>query len=351
VSGAFRVGEREIGGDAPVFVVAEIGANHDGDISVAHEMVEMAADAGADAVKFQTYTATELVADYDRVTSWGREGQRHEEKIGALYDRLALPRDEHAGLFEHARKLGMVAFSTPFSVDGARFLASLGAPLVKLASSELCDVDLLDELGRSGAAVVVSTGKATLAETDTAVRRLQGHRPPGVAVLHCVASYPAEMEELNLRVIPVLAQLYPDCAIGFSDHSLGITGCLGAVALGAKVVEKHVTLDPERDGPDHWFSSGPAELKALVDGVRGLEAALGDGVKRVQPSEEHERITSNRSLVTAAPVAAGQALTREVVTIRRPGTGIHPFDLDKALGLRPTADLAAGHVLTWDDFR
>jgi sialic acid synthase SpsE len=170
-------------------------------------------------------------------------------------------------------------------------------------------------------------------------------------VLHCVATYPAPAHELQLRAIPTLAALFPECVIGFSDHSLGVAAAIGAVALGAKVVEKHVTLDKQRPGPDHWFSADPAELRALVDGIRTVEAALGSGAKRVQPSEEAERLAANRSLVTAAPVAAGTALARAHLAVLRPGRGIHPFDLPKVLGLRPTADLPAGHVLTWDDLK
>jgi N,N'-diacetyllegionaminate synthase len=351
VSAAFQVAGRLVGEGAPTLVVAEIGANHDGDPDTAAALVDMAAEAGADAVKLQTYTAAELLADPGRVLTWGPEGAERSEPVGAMFDRLALPREAHERLLEHARKLGLIAFSTPFSVEGARFLDGLGVPLHKIASSDLCHLELLDAVGTAGVPVLLSTGKATVGETDTAVRRLLGHRPPGVAVLHCVATYPAPAHELNLRAIPTLAALFPECVVGFSDHSLGTAAALGAVALGARVIEKHVTLDTGRPGPDHWFSADPAELAALVAGIRDLEAALGTGAKRVQPSEEAERLAANRSLVTAADVPAGTALTRELLAVLRPGRGIHPFDLPKVLGLRPTADLPAGHVLTWEDLK
>jgi sialic acid synthase SpsE len=351
VSPAFWIEERLVGEGAPTLVVAEIGANHDGDPDIAAALVEMAAEAGADAVKFQTYTAAELLADPDRVITWGPAGAERSEPVGAMFDRLALPRAEHQRLFDHARKLGLIPFSTPFSVAGVRFLTELGAPLHKIASSDLSHLELLDAAGASGVPVLLSTGKATVGETDTAVQRLLGHGPPGVGVLHCVASYPAPTHELNLRAIPTLAALFPECVVGLSDHSLGIAGALGAVALGARVIEKHVTLDQGRTGPDHWFSADPAELAALVGGIRQLEAALGSTAKRVQPSEEPERLAANRSLVTAAPVAAATPLTRELLAVVRPGRGIHPFDLPKVLGLRPARDLPGGHVLTWEDFK
>jgi N,N'-diacetyllegionaminate synthase len=348
---SFPVGLREVGGDAPAFIVAEIGANHDGDVGVARELIEMAAEAGADAVKLQTYTADELLADPHRIVTWGPEDDRRSEPIGAMFDRLALPREEHMGLFQHAAKLGLPAFSTPFSPDGARFLAELDVPLVKIASSDLSWLELLDAAAEGDAPVIVSTGMATLAEADVAVRRLLSHRPAGVAVLHCVTSYPAPHEELNLRAIPALAAVFPECVIGFSDHSTGTTAAIGAVALGAKIIEKHVTLDPARPGPDHWFSAGPDELATLVTSVRELEAALGTGAKRVQPSERDDRKVAHRSLHTTGPVPAGSPLEDGHLRAARPGTGLHPFELPNVLGLRPTRDLPAGHPLSWDDFR
>lgn len=187
----FEIAGRRIGPGYPTYVVAEMSANHNHQFDHAVRVVEAAKAAGADAVKLQTYTADELLADPHRIVTWGPEDDRRSEPIGAMFDRLALPREEHMGLFQHAAKLGLPAFSTPFSPDGARFLAELDVPLVKIASSDLSWLELLDAAAEGDAPVIVSTGMATLAEADVAVRRLLSHRPAGVAVLHCVTSYPA----------------------------------------------------------------------------------------------------------------------------------------------------------------
>lgn len=350
VTATIELAERRVGGDAPCFIVAEIGANHDGDPARAAELVEMAAKAGADAVKFQTYTAAELVADPERTVTWGRPGHQRQETIGGLFDRLTLPRPAHPELFELARAQGMIPFSTPFSVAGVRFLDDLGVELFKVASSDVRDRSLLDAMGDTGKPVILSTGKSTLTEIVRAVERLRSHQAP-LAVLHCVATYPAAIEDANLRTIPAFASMFPDAVIGFSDHTQGITAAVGAVALGARIVERHVTYDQGADGPDHWFSSGPDEFGALCRGIRELEAALGGVRTGVLTDEESERRVSVRSLVTEQPIAAGQAIVARDLTAKRPGTGIDPFDIDRVIGLAPTADLPAGTVLTWDHLR
>jgi sialic acid synthase SpsE len=343
----FDVAGRRVGADAPCFIVAEIGANHDGDPRRAADMVDMAAEAGADAVKFQTYTAAELVADPGRVLSWGRAGRERTETIGGLFDRLALPRDAHAALFERARARGLVAFSTPFSLDGVDFLQGLDVPLYKVASSDVRDRWMLEKLAGTGRPVILSTGKSTLAETARAVDTLRAGGAP-FAVLHCVAQYPAPAEEASLATIPAFAGMFPDAVIGFSDHTLGITAALGAVALGAKIVERHVTHDTEADGPDHWFSSGPDEFAALCREIRCMEAAIGTVRAGILPSEVREREVSVRSLVLARAVKAGQAIVREDLVAKRPGHGIDPYEADSVIGLAPARDLPADTVLTWE---
>lgn len=348
VAPRLKVGEITIGRDTATFIVAEIGANHNGDPTLARELVHAAAETGVDAVKFQLYTTDELLADRDRMITWGRPGQTNTEPIGAMFDRISLPRDAFADLFELATKLGVLPFATPFSIDGVHFLTELGVECFKVASSDVSYLDFLRGMAKTGKAIMLSVGKATLGETDQAVQTiLDAQLTPNLAVLHCVASYPAPWDELNLRFIPTLASLYPDCVIGFSDHTHGTTAAIAAVTLGARIIEKHFTLDRGMVGPDHWFSADVAEMSALVREVRYLERALGSSGKRITSSETKERHTSTRSLVLRMPVKAGTPLTEDHLKIVRPGWGIHPHDKEKVIGLRVTQDLDKDTVLEW----
>jgi len=332
-----------------VEIVAEIGANHDGDVDEAHRLVDAAAEAGVDAVKFQTYTSAELVADPDRVVSWGPPGRERSETVGSMFDRLAIPRAAHGELFEHARRLGVTAFSTPFSVDGLDFLLGLDVPAIKIASSDVNHRELLQAAAASGKPLILSTGKATIEEVDRAVETVRDGGASEICLLHCVAQYPAPLEEMNLLAIPKLAERYPDLSVGLSDHSLGSTAAVGAVALGAVMIEKHFTLDKDLPGPDHWFSADPAEMTALVEQVRAIAVALGDGEKRVMPSEQEERRTSIRSLVVRRAMRAGEEVTADDLVALRPGTGIDPFEQPRVVGRRLRIRVEAGTVLRWED--
>jgi N,N'-diacetyllegionaminate synthase len=343
----FHVGERAIGDGASTFLIAEIGANHNGDPALAAEMIRVAADIGVDAIKLQTYTADCLLADKERMITWGAPGREKQESVGRMFDRLSLPLESYRSLFADAERLGIIGFSTPFSVELARFLAPL-VPCFKVASSDVTFYDLLRTLAEFKKPVLLSTGKSTLGEIDDAVSTLLATGCTDLAVLHCVAQYPAPMNEMNLRTIPALSAIYPDCVIGFSDHSEGITAALGAVALGARVIEKHFTLDKNMDGPDHWFSSDPAEMKQLVCEVRRLESALVGSRKTILACEQTERLTSTRSLVLARDIAVGERLTEGHLKIVRPGWGIHPREKPNLIGLRMHVSLMAGTVLKWE---
>jgi sialic acid synthase SpsE len=347
----FNIGCREIGKESPIFIVAEIGANHNGDPLLAKEMIKAAAAAAVDAVKFQIYTSASLLADADRIISWGPPGKEKSEPIGEMFDRLALPPDSYEDLFSFAKSLGLIAFATPFSIEEAHFLAELNVPCYKIASSDVSYLDLLREVARYRKPILLSLGKSTLGEVDEAIRTLLSAGCEDLALLHCVAQYPAPINEMNLRTISALSAIYPECVVGLSDHSLGITPCLGAIALGAKIVEKHFTLDHHLEGPDHWFSSDLNEMRQLVKEVRLLESALGQPGKGILPCEKQERVTSTRSLVLKTGLKAGTAVTEENLKIVRPGWGIHPHDKEKIIGLKVQYDLPTNTVLKWDHFR
>jgi N,N'-diacetyllegionaminate synthase len=346
-----RIGDRAVGPAHPPLLVAEVGANHDGSEARAADMLRRLVAAGAEAVKFQYYTSEALVSDPDRVITWGPPGRQRREAIGPLFDRLALSRDALARLFALGRSLGVIVFATPFDEQGADILAELGAPCFKIAASDVNHLPLLRHVARLGRPIILSLGKCTLGEADEAARALRESGARELCFLHCVAQYPAPMEQMNLRTIPVLAQLFPDAVIGLSDHSLGHAAPIAAVALGASMVEKHVTSSREDDGPDHWFSLEIDHVGELAAQLRDAHRALGAPRQGVIECEEEERRTSTRSLVTRRPVRAGEPLQRDDIKIVRPGTGLAPRHLEAVVGMRPTRDLPANTLLGWEWFR
>ncbi|SQB35750.1 N-acetylneuraminate synthase family protein [Clostridium cochlearium] len=351
MSSSFDINGRKIGDNHPTYIVAEIGANHNGDVNLAKRMIEVAVECGVDAVKFQTYTAEELVSDADRVLTWGPKDKQKSETIGKMFNRIALPREAHKEVFEYANRLGIMAFSTPFSIKGVEFLNKLQVPCFKVAASDVDYLDMLKEIGKTKKPVMLSLGKCTLGEADLAVETLIQSGCEKIVIMHCVSQYPSPINEMNLKVIEGLKSIYPEFVIGFSDHSMGITADLGAVALGAKVIEKHFTLDKNMDGPDHWFSMDPKDMKSLVREVRNLEAAMGHPRKRVLKCEEQGRKNSIRSLVVNRDIMKGEVIKKEDLVALRPGYGIKPYDKEKIIGLKINKELKSGTVLTWDHFK
>lgn len=350
MTAAIQLGRHTVSDDLPPRTIAEIGANHDGSMEKAFELVEAVAHAGARLVKFQHYAAEELVADLDRETTWGPAHLRVRETVGEMFNRLSLPRGALRELFAEARNLGLEPFATPFSQRGADELMELDAACFKVAASDVTHLPLLGHLAQLGRPIVLSLGKCTMGEADTAIEHLLDNGCRELAILHCVASYPSPMEEMNLRVIPQLKALYPECVVGFSDHSLGTTAAVAAVALGARLVEKHVTLDTTTRGPDHWFSLDMDGLSSLVHQTASAHAALGQGRKRVLASEQHGRAYATRSLVARRAVESGSRLKRDDLKIVRPGTGLAPSYIDVVVGMDLKRSLELNDVLTWKHF-
>ena len=336
------------GESRPCFVIAEIGANHDGDLDVCLRSIEAAREAGADAVKLQHYRAAELVADVDRVWSWGPEGRRVEERVGSLFDRLSLGREGLRRAFDFARELEIPIFCTPFSVPGVHELAELDNPIYKIASSDVSFHPMLDAIAELGRPTLLSTGKCPLADVEEALEHLAPLPAQDVGLLHCIATYPAPYDQMNVRVVEAYREGFPGHPVGLSDHCLDDDPALAAVALGACVVEKHFTLDRNRHGPDHWFSLDPAGLRSLVDRVRRVEAALGDGHKRVEACEEWEATYSRRSIIVMREVPEGKPLEADDLALLRPGTGLHPRHWKQVLGRRARGRIAARTPLSWE---
>jgi N,N'-diacetyllegionaminate synthase len=342
----FRVGERSVGPGHPVFVVAEAGVNHNGELRLARELVDAAAASGADAVKFQSFRTAALVsgaapkAAYQQETTGTGGGQLE------MLARLELGPEAWRELRDRAHASGLVFFSAPFDEASADDLDRLDVTLLKVPSGEITNLPLLRHVAAMKRPLIVSTGMATLDEVAAALAAIRAAGDPPVALLHCLSAYPAPVAEVNLRAMDALRRF--GVPVGFSDHTLGIHVPVAAVARGAAIVEKHLTLDTALPGPDHRASLAPADFAAMVHAIRDVEAALGDGDKRPMPSELDTRRVARKSLVAARPLRAGERLAREAVAIKRPGTGIAPGELERALGQVLRRDVAADEVLGWD---
>ncbi len=346
-----KIEKKTISNDSPVFIIAEIGANHNGDLELAKESIDAALECGVDAVKFQTYTTDELLSNTNGIVVYGKEGSEVSETVQEMFDKVTLKREFHKEIYDYAKSKGLICFSTPFSLDGVEFLKNLDNPIYKIASSDVNYVDMLEVIGQTKKPVILSTGKCTIGDLDLAIETLRKNGTKELCLLHCIANYPSKMEHMNLNVIKTLKQMYPDCIIGFSDHSLGITASLGAVCLGAKIIEKHFTLDKNLEGPDHWFSMDPTDMNNLVTEIKNLETAFGNSRKRVTDSEILDKHWATRSLHINKTLKIGETISKEDISMLRPGYGISPFDKEKVIGMKLTKNISKNEVLEWTHFK
>lgn len=344
-----QVANKIIGPGQPVFVIAEAGVNHNGDLKMARALIDVAVEAGADAVKFQTFSADRLVttdapkAEYQLQTTGDAESQFE------MLKRLELSADAHRELQSYCHERGIIFLSTPFDEEAVDLLDELGVPAFKISSGDLTNSTLLEYVASKGKPVIISTGMSELSELIEAVSVLNTAGCENPVLLHCVSNYPADPAEINLRAMNTMRSAF-DVPVGFSDHTAGIHISLAAVALGACVIEKHFTLDRTLPGPDHRASLEPAELRELVRSIRSVESALGNGRKVPAASEIETAKAARRSLVAARNIPAGATLERDMVAMRRPGTGIPPAMLGTLLGRRAGRDIAAGTLLNEDEF-
>lgn len=341
-----KIEDRIISNDSPAFIIAEVGANHNGDLELAKKSIDAAAACGVDAVKFQTYTAEELLSNKETIITTGPRGEKT-QTLKELFDSVTFKREFHNEIYNYAKSKGLICFSTPFSLEGVAFLEDIGNPIYKIASSDVNYVDMLEAIAKTKKPVFLSTGKCTLSDMDMAIELLQNNGTNDLCLLHCVANYPSKMENMNLNVIKTLKQMYPECIIGFSDHSLGITASLGAVCFGAKIIEKHFTIDKNLDGPDHWFSMDPIDMKNLVNEIRNLEVAFGTQKKLLTQNEVPEKYWASRSLHVNKDLKEGDIIKKEDLDMLRPGYGISPFDKNKVVGIKLAKDINKGTVLEW----
>ncbi|MBI3011678.1 MAG: N-acetylneuraminate synthase [Candidatus Omnitrophica bacterium] len=336
-----------LGAESPCFIVAEAGVNHNGDLRTARRLVDVAVEARADAVKFQTFKAERLATAAAPKARYQRRTPKDAESQLEMLRRLELSPQAHRALADYCRRRTILFLSSPFDEESVEALARLEVPAFKIASGELTNLPLLERIARTGRPVILSTGMSTLEEVHAAVRALRGAGTTQVVLLHCVSSYPARAADANLRAMATLARAFR-VPVGYSDHTPGVEVALAAVALGACLIEKHVTLDRALPGPDHRASLEPQEFAALVRGIRTVELAMGDGRKHPAPGEIQMAAVARRSLVAAQDVRAGTRFTEALIAIKRPGTGLTPALRPRLVGRVAKADIAVGTPLTWE---
>jgi N,N'-diacetyllegionaminate synthase len=345
---SFEIAGRVVGRGEPCYVVAEAGVNHNCDVALGRDLIDTAKAAGADAIKFQNYTASKIATrlaprywfepDDPGGTQWD------------TFDKLdKLSSADFASLLGHARRAEITAFSAPFDDEAVDFLASLDVPAFKIASADLTAHPLIDRAARVGKPMILSTGTSTLSEVEEALEVCRRAGNDRVVLLHCTLKYPCPPEGINLHMMEHLMRAFPDVPVGLSDHSLGISVPQAAVALGACLIEKHYTVDKKLPGsPDHHLSVDPPEMRAMVEGIRTVEKALGKSVKGLEPLEKEAFLYARRSVTSATAIAKGTVISREMLTYKRPGTGINPRFFDLVPGRVARVDIPEDTTITWD---
>lgn len=322
-----------------VFIIAEVGVNHNGKIAIAKKMIDIAKDAGADAVKFQTFKAESFISKFAPKAEYQKKRTRMRESQLDMVKRLEFDVDEHKELIRHCKKRGIIFLSSPFDLESIDLLNNLGLKIFKIPSGEIVNVPYLRKIGSLGKKVIMSTGMADLEEIKSALNILveSGTPKENITILHCNTEYPSPFRDVNLLAMSTIKDALK-VGVGYSDHTLGIEIPIAAATLGATVIEKHFTLDKDMAGPDHKASLEPLELKRMVEAIRNIEKAFGDGVKRPSPSELRNIKIIRKSIVAKRDIKKGEFFTEENITAKRPATGLNPFEWDNIIGERAKKD-------------
>ena len=340
----------KIGKGNPVFIIAEAGVNHNGDISKAKKLIDAAVEAGVDAVKFQTFNTDKLTtksapkADYQNETTDENESQYD------MLKKLELSKEEHIILKEYCEKKNINFMSTPFSFDTVDLLEEINVDIYKIGSSDTNNLPLLKYIAQKNKPIILSTGMSTLTEVSEAVDTILNTGNDKLVLLHCVSNYPAEYENVNLIAMDTMKYAF-NIETGYSDHTLGVEVPIAAAARGAAVIEKHFTLDKNMEGPDHKASLNPKELKNMVRSVRNIETSLGNGIKEPTKNEKKNLKTVRKSLVSNKLLEKGSKIKVEDIDIKRPGTGIEPKFMDVIKDMKLIRDVKKDQILTWEDFK
>lgn len=348
LTASIRIGSRNVGHGEPVFIIAEAGVNHNGDLGLAKKLVDAAVDAGADAVKFQTFRAEELVSATAPKARYQMETAGTDESQLEMIKRLELPAEAHHELNEYCKSRQILFLSTAFDAQSADLLENLNMLAYKIPSGEITNWPFLEHIAAKRKPVILSTGMSDLSEVDGAIRVLRSAGCSELAVLHCTSSYPATAANSNLRAMHTLAESF-QVPVGLSDHTLGVEIPLAAVALGGCIIEKHFTLDKSLAGPDHQASLEPNELRFLVGAIRNVESAMGDGIKKPNSSEEDVRNVARRSILTRQLIPQGTLIAKDMLVFKRPGTGIPPSRLSTVVGRKAARDIPAETLMRLED--
>lgn len=327
-------------------IIAEAGVNHNGDMQMAKRLIDAAAAAGADLVKFQTFNASRQVTRIAQKADYQKQNTNSGESQHAMLQRLELTEAMHRELIEYCASSHIGFFSTGFDIESVDMLVRLGQDQFKIPSGEITNLPYLRHIGQLGKKIILSTGMATLGDIEAAVDVLEqaGTARSMITILHCTTEYPTPMAEVNLRAMQSLHAAF-GVDVGYSDHTQGIEVAIAAVAMGARVIEKHFTLDRKLPGPDHQASLEPAELRAMVAAIRNIQTALGDGIKRLAPSEVRNKPVARKSLVASRAIKAGEVFTAENLTTKRPGNGISAMRWDEFLGKNAQRDFAEDELI------
>ena len=347
-SQTITIGQRRISANDPVLIIAEAGINHNGDLRIARELIDVAADAGADMVKFQAYDVDRLLPQGAAKPVYQQGGGPEGESQYEMLRKRQFGRDKHADLKDYAGRRGIGFLSTPYHLEAAEYLREIGCPAIKIASTDATNIPLIRKIGEMGLPTVLATGMCDMVEAAAAVRAFGETGNRDLVLLHCVAEYPYPVDQSNLRAMVTLRGAF-GTLVGFSDHSFGVGVGPFAVPLGAVVLEKHYTLDRDGDGPDHRASLLPNELAEFIAKVREVESLLGDGVKRVAECESPNKPVLQKSLAAARVLVAGDVIGRDDLRAMRPGNGISPILVDHVVGKRLRRSLAADEPLRFSD--
>lgn len=333
-----------------IFVIAEAGVNHNGDINIAKQLVDVATVAGADAVKFQTFKADKLTSKLAPKAAYQNEATDTKETQHEMLKKLELTKAMHIELMKYCREKNIMFLSTPFDIDSANMLMELGLDIIKIPSGEITNLPYLREVAKYRKKVILSTGMSNMQEVKEAVQILKQYGTDDITVLHCNTQYPTPMEDVNLKAMVRMRQELA-LPVGYSDHTQGIEVPIAAAALGATVIEKHFTLDKTMEGPDHRASLEPDELAAMIRGIRNIEKALGDREKKVTESEKRNIDTARKSIVALKKISKGEVFSENNITCKRPGTGINPMKWDKVIGQKAKRDYEIDDLIHEDEVR
>ncbi|MBF0498565.1 MAG: N-acetylneuraminate synthase family protein [Candidatus Riflebacteria bacterium] len=344
-----NIGSKSIDERHPCFIIAEAGSNHNRDLETARRLIDIAAEAGADACKFQIFAAEKIYSKKTPMASYLKDKKlvKSGESLWDIIKKLETPRAWLAELVGHCRARGIQFLCTPFDIAAVDELESVGVEAYKVASFEITHLPLIERIAKTGKPMILSTGMANLEDIEVALDTFHGAGGKELSLLHCAIAYPAKFEDLHLRAMDTMRQAF-SVPVGFSDHTMGYVSDVAAVARGACIIEKHFTLDRRMEGPDHPFSLEPGELKEMVTAIRQTEAALGSPRKRHTVAEQELYRLARRSLVAARPIPKGTIITRDMIEVKRPGFGIPTRFMPVVIGRTARVDIDDDDIMTWE---